>query len=136
VRHLVRRQLAEQDGAGVVELRHRGGVLGRHPVDEDARVPGGEDAARVVDVLEPERDAVQRAAGGASRDRALGRLRLLSRQVERARDERVRLPVVVLDAADERIDQLDGRERARGDQRRELGDRQVVEIAGHESVLT
>ena len=134
VRHLVRGELAEQHGARVVELRRRGGVFGGNPVDEDTRVRGREDALRVVDVLQPERNAVERATCAAGRDLRFRLPRLLPREVERARDERVRLPVVLLDALDQRLDQIHGRQLPRLDQIGELGDREVVEFGCHKAV--
>src|SRR5207248_7641608 len=101
MRHLVGRELAEEDRAGVVELAHGRGVLARGAVDEDARMTGSENAAGVVDVLESERDAVQRAAVLARRDLRLGRARLASRELEGRRDERACLAVEVFDAADQ-----------------------------------
>ena len=131
VRHLVGRELAEQHRARVVEPGGRRGVGVGDPVEEDARVRGGEDAPRVVDVLEREGDPVQWAARRARGDLRLDPLRLLPRQIERAGDEGVRLAVVPLDALDEGLDQLDGRQRPRRDQAGELGDREVVKINCH-----
>ncbi|PYM48507.1 MAG: hypothetical protein DME16_10875 [Candidatus Rokuibacteriota bacterium] len=39
--------------------------------------------------------------------------------------------VVLLEALDQRLDQLHGRELSRGDQAPELGDREVVQVASH-----
>ena len=97
MRHLVSGELAEQHRSGLVEFRRRRGVLGGNAIGEDARMARREDAAGVVDVLERERDPVQRAPVRARRDLGLGRLRLPARQVERGRDERARLGVVVFD---------------------------------------
>jgi hypothetical protein len=92
---------------------------------------GREDALRVVDVLQRERDPVKRAPILAGRDLRFRRPRLPPGQVERGRDEGARLPVIALDALDQRLGQLGGRELARRDQSRELGDRQVVKFRGH-----
>jgi len=131
MRHLVSGQLAQQHGAGLVELGRRGGVFRRNAVDEDPRVTGGEDPLRVVDVLEREGNSVERAPVPARRDLGLGLPCLAPRQIERAGDERLRLRVVCLDAPDQRIDQLHGRQLARRDHSRELGYRQVVNFCGH-----
>src|SRR2546427_2657420 len=136
MRHLVRRELAEQHGAGGVEPARRRGILRGNPVDEDARVGRREDALRVVDVLEREGDPVQCPPVLAGRDVGLGRPGLPAGQVERARDERTRLPVVPLDALDQRLDQLHGRELARRDLVHQLGNREeVVELGRHGVVL-
>ena len=129
--HFVRGQLAEQYGARVVEPGRRRGVVFRNAIEKDARVARGQDALRVVDVLQRERDPVERATIPARADLGLGLLRLLAGQIERARDERVRLSVVLLDAPDQRLDQLEGRQLSGGDQARELGNREVVEFSGH-----
>ena len=131
MRHLVGGELAEQHRTRIVEPGGRRGVSIGDPVDEDARVRGREDAPRVVDVLEPEGDAVQRAARRARGDLGLGLPGLLPRQIERARDEGARLAVVLLDALDQRLDQIDGRQLPRRDQAGQLGDREVVEIGCH-----
>jgi hypothetical protein len=105
VRHLVRGKLAEQHRARLVEAAHRRRVVTRDAIHEHARVAGGEDAARVIDVLQAERNAVQRAAIFSARDLGLGSARLRPRQLERGRDERARLGVEILDASDQRVDQ-------------------------------
>ena len=61
---------------------------------------------------------------------------LVPSEVERLRDERVRLLVVLLDALDQRVEQLHGRQLPRRDQARELGNREVVEFSGHGVVLS
>jgi hypothetical protein len=129
--HLVGGQLAEQHGPRVVEPGGRRGVRIGDPVDEDARVRRGEDAARVVDVLERERDPVQRAAGRIRGDLGLGLAGLLPRQIERARDEGARLAVVLLDALDQGLDQIHGRQLPCRDQAGQLGDREVMKIGCH-----
>ena len=45
-RELVRRQLAEQHAAGLVQARDGGGVLRRHGVGTDAGMAGGADSRR------------------------------------------------------------------------------------------
>ena len=66
------------------------------------------------------------AAISASARRACSRARSNVR-----RDEGLRLAVVLLDALDQRLDQLHRRQLARRDQARQLGDREVVEIGCH-----
>src|SRR5687767_13529579 len=103
----MRGQLAEQYRTGVIELRRRRRVPRGDAINEDARVARGQDPLRVVDVLECERDPVKRAAISPGDDVRLGVSRLPAREVERARDERVRLRVVLLDPTDQRLDQVD-----------------------------
>src|SRR5262252_4631751 len=132
MRHLMRGELAEEHGAGVVELGGGRRVLRGNAVDEDARMPGGEDALGVVDVLEGEGDAVERTPRLAPGEIHLGLSRLTARQLEGARDESRGLPVELLYALDQALHELHGRELARGDQAGELSDRQIVQIAGHQ----
>src|SRR2546429_8724034 len=89
---------SEQYGARVVEPGRRRGVVFRNAIEKDARVARGQDALRVVDVLQRERDSVERATIPARGDLSLGLLRLLAGPIGRARDGRVRLSGVLLDA--------------------------------------
>src|SRR3989449_3575918 len=90
----------------------------------------GQDALRVVDVLEREGDPVERAPMPAGRDLGLGRPRLPTGQVEGGRDEGARLRIVPLDALDQRVHQLERREFPGRQRSGEVGDRQVVEFHG------
>src|SRR5215831_10122358 len=105
-------ELAEEHGAGVVELGGGRRVLRGNPVDEGARVCRGEDALGVVDVLEGEGDAVERAARLALGENHLGLSRLTARRLEGARDESRGLPVELLYALDQALHELHGRELA------------------------
>jgi hypothetical protein len=93
-------------------------------------VARGEDSLRVVDILEPEGNAVERAAVLARRNLGLGLPSLAPGQIERAGDERVRLCVVCLDTPNQRVDQLNGRELTRRDQPREFSYREIVDFCG------
>ncbi len=73
-REFVRLLLAEQDRAGVAQPHPGLGVLVRDVVDIDPRSGRRADAARLVDVLQPDRDAVQRPARAAGADLGVGRL--------------------------------------------------------------
>src|SRR5690242_3590621 len=101
-----------------------------------ARVGGGEDAVGVVDVLEPEGDAVQRPARSPRGDLGLGLPGLAPGEVEGGGDEGAELRVVLLHARDQRVHQLDWREGPRRDPPGELGDREVVEVGGHRGGVT
>ena len=65
---LVHVELAEQDGAGLVQTPRDLGVRGGHAVGEGGRGRGRADAGGVDVVLERDRDAVQRAAPSAPPD--------------------------------------------------------------------
>jgi hypothetical protein len=98
-------------------------------------VARGENAPRVVDVLEREGNAVERAAVLARSDLRLRLPRLLPGQVEGGRDEHPRLRVELLHSMDERVHQLYGGKLARGDQTGQLGYGEVVEVCGHVGMI-
>src|ERR1041385_7885449 len=109
MRELVGRELAEQYRTGLIELCDGGRILPRDEVLADHRVarragPGGR-----IDILQPERYAVQRAAIAPGHDLALGRFGLLARLFRRRQQKRIELRVERLDARKHRISQLDWR---------------------------
>ena len=71
-REFVRLLLAEQDHASLAQPHPALGVLVRHMVEIDARPGRRADAFRLVDVLEADRDAVQRASHPPVADLAFG----------------------------------------------------------------
>src|SRR5436190_21421220 len=73
------RELAQLHTAGLVELRDGRRVFGRHQVLADFRVAGRADDSSRINVLQPERDAVQRAAIVTRNYLALCRFGLISR---------------------------------------------------------
>ena len=78
--------------ADFVKLRDGGRVPGRDEIFADLRITGGSNAAGSVDVLEPERYSVQRAAiVVACHDLALRRFGLFARLLRRRQEERVEL---------------------------------------------
>src|SRR3954449_13201604 len=81
---------------------------------EDARAVGGRNALGVIEVLDREREAFQRA-GGAVLVGLLRLLRLRARLLERQRDERAELRML-----GGGVDDFDGRQFARGERRFEL----------------
>src|SRR6202043_3977473 len=62
-REFVRLLLAEQDGARVTQPHPGLGIFVRHMVEIARRTSRRADASRLVDVLEADRNTVQRAAG-------------------------------------------------------------------------
>ena len=112
MREFMGRELAQQHRAGLVKLGDGGRVFGRDEVLADFRVAGGADAGGRIDVLQPERYAVQRAAIVAGHDLALGRSRLLAGLFRRRQQKGVELRVERLDAREQRIGQFDRREPA------------------------
>ena len=108
-RELVHLQLAHKHRARVAEPLGDGGVVVRHEVGQYLGAYAGADAARVVQVLESDGYAVQRAEVVARLYRALRRLRLCPRLVAHHGDERVERGVGPVDALEVRVHQFDGR---------------------------
>ena len=131
MRELMRRDLAEQHRAGIVELAGRRGILRGNVVRAHLGMARGEDAARVVDVLQSERDAVQRTAIAPLRDFLLRHARLLQRQIGRHRDKGVQLRIEGRDALEVRMHELHGRELARADPLRQLRDGGKMQFVSH-----
>ena len=121
VRELGHRELAEEDAAGGVQSRRDRRVLARDIVDAYFRVPRGQDAGGVVQILEREWNAVQRPAVAAGRDLRLGRTRLAQGEIRRHGNERVQLRLERLDARELGAHELDRRESTRGDERCRIG---------------
>ena len=128
MREFMGRELAEQHPAGLVEPRDGRRVLGRDIIRADPRVAGRADAGGAVDVLQPERNAVQRPAIIAGHDLALGGPRLLPRPLGGRQQKGVELRVERFDARDQRVGQLDRGEPALFDQTRRVGDRQPMQF--------
>ena len=100
MREFVGRELAEEHSAGLVKLYDGGRVFGRNQVLADFRVAGRANAGGCINVLQPERYAVQRAAIVAGHDLALGRFRLLARLLRREQKKGIELRVEGLDTGD------------------------------------
>src|SRR6185295_2258334 len=96
---------------------------------------GGRDPFGPAQVLDRDRNSVQLREDLALADHLLGGPRLREREL--GRDERVRLQrgIDPLDPAQHRLGDLDRRDLARGDQARELFDREVVEVVEHHATL-
>ena len=129
---LVQVGLAEQHRAGALEALDRGGVEVRDPVGKERRAVGGGDPSGGVEVLDRDRDAVQRPAMVARHDRRLGRARRLARAVRGHPDVGVEARLEPLDPAQHHLGQLDRRELAGGEARRQLGDRGVGQRLSHQ----
>jgi hypothetical protein len=91
VRELVRRELARQHGPGGLQAGNGGRVLVGDAVDAGARMARRQDAGRVVDILDGERNAVQRPAQVAVHDLGLGGAGSRHGDLRRARDEGIEL---------------------------------------------
>ena len=128
VRELVRRELARQHGPGGLQAGDGGRVLVGNAVDAGARMARRQDAGRVVDILEGERNAVQRPAQIAVHDLGLGGAGSRHGDVRRARDEGIQLRVERLGARQQALGVLDRRQLADRDQVGGLGQRQIMQL--------
>ena len=117
------RELADDDSAGLTQPLDREGVFLRHMVLHDLGMAGRRDAGGLVDVLEADRDAVQRSAIFAGGDLGLGGTRLMARRIGEHSDEAVQPAVEPRDAVKPAVDQFNRRQFAFLDQPRRLGDR-------------
>src|SRR5262249_27204586 len=106
-RELVRRQLAEKDATGLGEAPRHHRVLSGHVVGQDLRMRRGADTGGLEDVLEADRDAVQRAAIAPGRNLALGRSGLGERRLGAHEKEAVEAMVEPRNARKARFRQLD-----------------------------
>src|SRR5260370_14344889 len=94
------RELADDNGAGVGQTAHRGRVLLRHVVDHDLRVSGRRHTLGLVDILQANRNAVQRSAPMPGHDLGLGRAGRVERRLAEHADKAVELAVEPLDAGE------------------------------------
>src|SRR4029077_12745609 len=101
---LVRRELADDDSAGLTQPLDREGVFLWHIVLHDLGMAGRGDAGGLVDVLEADRDAVQRSAIFAGGDLGFGGTRLMARRVGEHSDEAVQPAVEPRDAIKPAVD--------------------------------
>ena len=69
---LVHVRLADDDGAGALQLRDSGSVFGGHAGFECLERSRGPDAGRVVEVFDADRDAVQGSPPAARGDLSFG----------------------------------------------------------------
>ena len=89
----------------------------------------------IVDVLQPERDAVQRSAIVSRHDLGLGPPRCLARLSARQRHEGIELRVEGFDPFEERLDQFHRRKSPSLETARRFGDRLKMECLGHGGLL-
>src|SRR5260370_4403641 len=89
-------------------------------------MPGGRHALGLVDILEADRDAVQRATVVAAYDLGLGAPSRSEGGLSQRPDKAVELVVETLDARESTLGELDRRQLALAHQRGGLGDRQEV----------
>src|SRR3990170_2202801 len=107
-RELVHVVLAQQDRARGEDLPGHAGVVRGFEVAQDPADAGGAHAAGAEDVLEPDRDAVERTADGSLRLLPVARRRLRHRGFREDGDVRVDLRIERFDPRKERTRQLPG----------------------------
>ena len=95
-------------------------------VDQNFRMAGRRHPFGLVDILEADRDAVQRAAAIAAHDLGLGGTGRREGRFSQHPDKAVELAVEALDAREAALGELDRRELALADKRGGLGDRQEI----------
>ena len=106
--------LGQHDGARGLEPAHDLGVLGRHMVLVERRAEGGADAGGQRDVLDADRQAVQRRRAARRARPPASAARAASRAcVGGERDDRVELRVDPLDHGEMRVEHLDRADGAR-----------------------
>jgi len=120
------RELAEHDRTRLGQTPDRSCILCRHMVDHHLRMPCGRNAFGLIDVLQADRDAVQRPAQTPCDNLGLGRASRRERLVGEDTDERVELAVEPLDARQAALYELDRGELALGDKRTSFGDGQEI----------
>ena len=119
----VRRQFADQHRAGSGEPGGAGRVLGRDIVLQQLRPAGRRDALGIDDVLEADRDAVQRPRRTARHDQRLGGPRLGQRPLLGDVIKGVQPVIERPDPIEAGLCQFDRRQLFRGDPPGRLGDR-------------
>ena len=120
--------LPEDDRAGFPEPGHDAGVLVGHETREHLGPPGRALAPGPAEVLDGHRHAVEGAPRAAGGQLALGEARLAEDPLGVERDERVQRRVEALAAPEQRLAELDGRERPRGEAGAEVRDPEEPEL--------
>ena len=118
---LMGRELAREHHAGAVQPLGRVRVGEHHVLQHHARMAGRAQPSRVIQILQPVRDAVQRAAASAGPDFPLRRAGRVERGVSRHLDEGVQGRVMPGDPVERRLRQFHRRQRARRDRLGSLG---------------
>ena len=125
---LVHVQLAEQHRAGVAEPGDDGRVVLRHEVGQDLRASGGPDPGGVVQVLQRDRDPVQRPPVLPWLDLTLRPPRRRERRVRQHRDKRIDPPVQRRNPIQTSPRNLDRRHLPRSQPRPHGGNRSVRQL--------
>jgi hypothetical protein len=100
-------RLADQYRSRLCEFYGDGGAVAGDVVFEEGRAHRGADILGVDEILEAERDPVQRTPVASGRYLIFGPRRLLQRLLRQHRDKGVQISVLGLDALQECSDDLD-----------------------------
>ena len=117
----MRRQLAQDDGAGGAQADNRLCVAVWHVIDEQMRVAGRPHARGFVDVFDAYRNAMQRAAAMTARDLAVGLARGGAGLVGGQGDEGVQSRIELFNARETSFGDVDGLEFATREKGARLG---------------
>ena len=132
VGELVGISLTDQDRAGIIQPLGDGRAVVRDVLGEEGGAQRSADAPGVDEVLEGDRNPVQRSLVASGRDLPLGQRRFLERALRRHGDKGVRL--VRLDAPEQRAHDLDRGETPLPEFPGEGGERAwQIYVVGHDS---
>jgi hypothetical protein len=109
--------LADDDGAGALEHRDNSFILGRDVVREQHAAEARRQPLGVDQILDPERQPVQRAEAIAAHHGSLALPRRRARRLERACNDRIDGGIDFLDPVDATVHEFDRRKLALADQR-------------------
>jgi hypothetical protein len=129
---LVHVRLANDDCARVLQFRDRCGVVPGHAVLEFLEGSCRPDIRGVVEILDADRNAVKRPAPLPCLDLGFCDFRALARLIAQNRDEGIQLLIERLNARQATVDDVDGRQFHRPDQRGEFADASVIELFFHD----
>jgi len=127
-RELVGLLLAQQHRSGILQAHPGLRVLARHMRLVDPRAGGGADALGLVDVLEADRDAVQRTARAPGRDLGICGARRRQRSVGQHQHIGMQFAVERGDARQIGLGQRERRQGAIGDRAACLGERELCGV--------
>src|SRR3984893_14033154 len=126
---LMRRELAENDGAGAAQTRHAYRI-GRHDViDQYLGMASRRQARDIDDIFDTDRHTMQRPAQAARGDLSLGSLGSIHCRVAIEADEDVQFRIEPSDALQQRLHKLNRRQLSGGDGLRCFCRRHPVQIA-------
>ena len=127
-------ELCDEDGAGVVQALHDGGILSRDAIAKRFGAVSGGDSGGIEKIFTAPGDAMKRAAIFSGGEFGVGAFGLREREIMRESDDAAKLRIEFLDAAEINVGEAFGREFALLDPARELSDgsKSYVGVVGRE----